>query len=98
MFECNICLESAVEPVVSKCGHLYCWSCIYEWLKQPKQTQLCPVCKSGIAIDLLTPIYTKENQEDPRKKATQDIPKRPQGQRTGPVPNTNYNGNGGFGN
>jgi len=29
-FECTICMEIAKEPVVTKCGHLYCWPCIYE--------------------------------------------------------------------
>ena len=28
-FECNICLELARDPVVTYCGHLYCWPCIY---------------------------------------------------------------------
>jgi E3 ubiquitin-protein ligase RNF5 len=32
MYECNICLESARDPVVTQCGHLYCWKCIYEWI------------------------------------------------------------------
>jgi RING-type zinc-finger len=30
-FECNICYELAHEPVVTLCGHLYCWPCIYRW-------------------------------------------------------------------
>mmetsp|Transcript_11894 Transcript_11894/g.46063 ORF Transcript_11894/g.46063 Transcript_11894/m.46063 type:complete len:139 (-) Transcript_11894:2778-3194(-) len=30
-FECNICLELAQEPIVTQCGHLYCWSCIYKF-------------------------------------------------------------------
>jgi|TARA_B110000977_G_scaffold188631_1_gene257137 E3 ubiquitin-protein ligase RNF5 len=29
-FECNICLELASDPVVTQCGHLYCWPCIYK--------------------------------------------------------------------
>jgi len=32
-FNCNICLESVSEPVVTQCGHLYCWSCLYRWLE-----------------------------------------------------------------
>jgi len=33
-FTCAICLEIVSdEPVVTKCGHLYCWSCLYQWLE-----------------------------------------------------------------
>jgi zinc-RING finger domain len=32
-FSCNICLDSVVEPVVTQCGHLYCWPCLYQWLE-----------------------------------------------------------------
>ncbi|CAI0549742.1 unnamed protein product [Linum tenue] len=31
-FDCNICLDSVQDPVVTLCGHLYCWPCIYRWL------------------------------------------------------------------
>ncbi len=32
-FSCNICLEHVQEPVVTQCGHLYCWPCLYRWLE-----------------------------------------------------------------
>ena len=33
-FVCSICLETVSdEPVVTRCGHLYCWSCLYQWLE-----------------------------------------------------------------
>ncbi len=28
-FDCNICLELASDPVITLCGHLYCWPCLY---------------------------------------------------------------------
>ena len=65
-FECNICLEQAKEPVVTQCGHLYCWPCIYTWMNQPRETVVCPVCKSGVSAETVIPIYTRENNEDPR--------------------------------
>jgi E3 ubiquitin-protein ligase RNF5 len=33
-FLCSICLETVSnEPVVTRCGHLYCWTCLYQWLQ-----------------------------------------------------------------
>jgi hypothetical protein len=32
-FECRICFESVKEPVVTRCGHLFCWRCLYTWLE-----------------------------------------------------------------
>lgn len=46
-FICNICLEiTNKDPVVTQCGHLYCWPCLYRWLNT-QQTPCCPVCKAG---------------------------------------------------
>jgi E3 ubiquitin-protein ligase RNF5 len=28
-YSCNICLELSKEPVVTLCGHLFCWSCLF---------------------------------------------------------------------
>ncbi|KAM7270821.1 hypothetical protein ACFE04_030035 [Oxalis oulophora] len=65
-FECNICLESVQDPVVTLCGHLYCWPCIYKWLQfkgkstsdEQKQPQ-CPVCKAEVSHTTLVPLYGK---------------------------------------
>ncbi|KAG0603119.1 hypothetical protein M758_10G068100 [Ceratodon purpureus] len=54
---CMICLEELKNPMCTPCGHLFCWSCIYAWLKdEPKP---CPMCKS-IVLELysnIIPIY-----------------------------------------
>lgn len=43
LFDCHICFDSPNDPVVTPCGHLYCWSCIYKvgWLMG---TWTCTYC------------------------------------------------------
>lgn len=87
---CNICLDLARDAVISKCGHLFCWPCLYRWLYETDLTsggpKTCPVCKSGIDPRLdpssVIPFYGlgEINGEDPRKRLP--YPTRPQGQRT----------------
>ena len=36
-FECNICLDVATDPVVTQCGHLYCWPCIYKYVRRARE-------------------------------------------------------------
>ncbi|XP_068106415.1 E3 ubiquitin-protein ligase RNF5 [Hyperolius riggenbachi] len=81
-YECNICLETAREPVVSVCGHLYCWPCLHQWFETRPERQECPVCKAGISRENVIPIYGRgdSKQQDPRLKT----PPRPQGQRPEP--------------
>ena len=28
-WECKICMEEAKDAVTTRCGHLFCWPCIY---------------------------------------------------------------------
>ncbi|XP_057458069.1 E3 ubiquitin-protein ligase RMA3-like [Lotus japonicus] len=86
-FDCNICLESAHDPVVTLCGHLYCWPCIYKWLSvqsssaEPDQQQTCPICKAEISHTSLVPLYGRgtSNSESESKKLQMGlgIPQRP---------------------
>ncbi|KAK4770774.1 hypothetical protein SAY87_031306 [Trapa incisa] len=80
-FDCCICLDYAHEPVVTLCGHLYCWPCIYKWLHvqslslamdEPPQ---CPVCKSEISHTALIPLYGRGKPKLEEKNMT--IPPRP---------------------
>ncbi|KAL3522265.1 hypothetical protein ACH5RR_015099 [Cinchona calisaya] len=62
-FDCSICLEFACDPVVTVCGHLYCWPCIYKWLEFQKSSlssndhSKCPVCKAKISHESVVPLY-----------------------------------------
>ncbi|XP_059282638.1 E3 ubiquitin-protein ligase RMA3-like [Lycium ferocissimum] len=87
-YDCNICLDSAHEPVVTLCGHLYCWPCIYKWLQVESSTPgseencKCPVCKAHISNSSLVPLYGRgtSSTESESKKSQLDVvvPRRPQ--------------------
>lgn len=95
-FDCNICLDTARDPVVTLCGHLYCWPCIYKWLhvvrpslesdKQPD----CPVCKARISETSLVPLYGRgETHSGPDAKQPDlnlPLPHRPPGVRALTMP------------
>ena len=95
IFECSICLETAKEPVITKCGHIFCWPCLYEWFENKGNQTTCPNCKNPIHKDHkgdVIPVYTKDENKDNSKKKF-DIP-RPKAHRN--VNNNNNNNNAGF--
>ncbi|KAI5069099.1 hypothetical protein GOP47_0015400 [Adiantum capillus-veneris] len=79
-FECNICLEMATEPVVTCCGHLFCWRCLHKWLHLHSRQKECPVCKGFLSDDAITPIYGRGTGQDTEKK-TGSTPPRPHAHR-----------------
>mmetsp|Transcript_14018 Transcript_14018/g.48275 ORF Transcript_14018/g.48275 Transcript_14018/m.48275 type:complete len:233 (+) Transcript_14018:160-858(+) len=96
-FECNICLELAREPVVTLCGHLYCWPCLYRWMHLRRECKHCPVCKAAVTEDKLIPLYGRGMLEGrPLRKASGEepadggaggaVPSRPIGHRPAEVP------------
>ncbi|KAL4312434.1 hypothetical protein GQ457_01G001520 [Hibiscus cannabinus] len=89
-FDCNICLDTVQDPVVTLCGHIYCWPCIYKWLQlqsEPAENQdqklpQCPVCKADVSDTTLVPLYGPGFSKASKSKAPQlgiVIPKRPLG-------------------
>ncbi|KAL6572870.1 hypothetical protein OROHE_002346 [Orobanche hederae] len=88
-FECNICFELAQDPVITLCGHLYCWPCLYKWLRGHSRSHECPVCKALIEEENVIPLYGRgKNPTDPRSKPVPgfEVPNRPTGQRPETVP------------
>ncbi|CAN4107591.1 unnamed protein product [Withania somnifera] len=88
-FECNICFELPQDPILTLCGHLYCWPCLYEWFQVHSHSHECPVCKALIEEHKLVPIYGRcKASSDPRSRSRpgMDIPKRPVGQRPQTAP------------
>eukprot|EP00434_Breviolum_minutum_P045925 symbB.v1.2.041286.t1/scaffold8016.1/size8171/1 len=56
-FECNICLEQASEPVVTRCGHLFCWACLHQWLNAATAAE---EAVASYRIDLFCPNFLTE--------------------------------------
>src|SRR5690606_1580151 len=49
-FKCSICFNIAFPPVKTKCDHLFCQSCLSEWIRT-KNT--CPIDRSELPTDLV---------------------------------------------
>lgn len=85
-FECNICLEMARDPVVTTCGHLFCWACIYQWLYVHSASRECPVCKGEVTDTNIIPIYGRGNSDHAANESNiaengEKIPPRPRANR-----------------
>ncbi|KAL3574405.1 hypothetical protein D5086_025018 [Populus alba] len=95
-FDCNICLDSVHDPVVTLCGHLYCWPCIYKWLhfqsisdenQDQHPQQQCPVCKAEVSQSTIVPLFGRGQTTKPCKGKAPNlgiiIPRRPPGRACG---------------
>ncbi|KAH7365772.1 hypothetical protein KP509_18G045100 [Ceratopteris richardii] len=84
IFCCNICEGLCEDPVMTFCGHIFCWPCLYVSTWQHSFPfgciQLCPVCKHDVG-DGIIPIYSCGKSFDPQffaeKFAGIQIPCRP---------------------
>ncbi|GET93263.1 hypothetical protein, conserved [Leishmania tarentolae] len=64
-FSCAICFDTATEPVVTRCGHLFCWECLEHWLHSAAGAPECPVCKGRVDEQIsgdIIPLYGKGRQ------------------------------------
>lgn len=54
-FLCNICIRRPSNSVVTLCGHIFCWACLYGWMHNKEKP--CPVCKNLLTKGTIVPIY-----------------------------------------
>lgn len=41
---CQLCYGPRVVPTSTICGHIFCWNCIHQWLKERYE---CPICRTS---------------------------------------------------
>ena len=49
-YNCPICLDLLLEPVVGACGHEFCKDCYTRWLARSRAYPSCPLCRKVLAL------------------------------------------------
>lgn len=51
--KCTLCLEPMKDPSVTTCGHVFCWTCILDWVDEKPE---CPLCRQSVLGQHLLPL------------------------------------------
>ncbi|KAI1500076.1 Pex12 amino terminal region-domain-containing protein [Biscogniauxia marginata] len=51
--KCTLCLEELRDPAATQCGHVFCWSCIGDWVREKPE---CPLCRREALAQHILPL------------------------------------------
>lgn len=51
--KCTLCLDPFKDPSVSTCGHVFCWTCIRDWVREKPE---CPLCRQEALGSKILPL------------------------------------------
>ncbi|KAI1166971.1 Pex12 amino terminal region-domain-containing protein [Nemania serpens] len=51
--KCTLCLEELKDPAATQCGHVFCWACIGDWVREKPE---CPLCRRDTMVQHILPL------------------------------------------
>jgi peroxin-10 len=51
--KCTLCLEELKDPATTQCGHVFCWACIGDWVREKPE---CPLCRREAMVQHILPL------------------------------------------
>lgn len=51
--KCTLCLEELKDPAATQCGHVFCWECIGDWVREKPE---CPLCRRDALVQHILPL------------------------------------------